>query len=114
MKNDNESIQEIIDSMSVGKRKYEEKKSLKKGFKSIEDYILHGLNILNNPSNIKETNIKKPLLQDIKKKTVKIKEDELIWKQTKKRKPSFNSHSFGKSNNKITNILKNRKVGGGN
>ena len=57
MKNDNESIQEIIDSMSVGKRKYEEKKSLKKGFKSIEDYILHGLNILNKPSNIKETNI---------------------------------------------------------
>ena len=82
MKNDNESIQEIIDSMSVGKRKYEEKKSLKKGFKSIEDYILHGLNILNRPSNIKETNIKKPLLQDIKKKTVEIKEDELIWKQT--------------------------------
>jgi len=54
MKNDNESIQEIIDSMSVGKRKYEEKKSLKKGFKSIEDYILHGLNILNKPSNIKD------------------------------------------------------------
>ena len=114
MKNDNESIQEIIDNMSIGKRKYEEKKSLKKGFKSIEDYIIHGLNILKKPSNIKETNIKKPLLQDIKKKTVKIKEDELIWKQTKIRKPSFNSHSFGKSNNKITNILKNRKVGGGN
>ena len=63
MKNDNESIQEIIDNMSIGKRKYEEKKSLKKGFKSIEDYIIHGLNILNKPSNIKETNIKKPLLQ---------------------------------------------------
>ena len=113
MKNNNKSIQEIIDKMSVGQRKYEEKKALKKGFKSLEDSIIHGIDVLEKLSKIKENIIKKPLIQDVKKNAVKIKGDELIWKQTKKRKPSFSPLSFGKGNNKTTNILKNRKVGGG-
>jgi hypothetical protein len=112
MKNDNKSIQDIIDRMSVGQRKYEEKKSLKKGFKSLEDSILQGLKIKEVSSDMKKQN-NKSLVQEVKKKIVKTKEDEAIWKQTKKNKPSLNSFSFGKSNNKTTNILKNRKVGGG-
>ena len=109
----NKSIQEIIDDMSVGKRKYEEKKSIKKGFKSLEESIQNGINMLEKSSKVKENNIKKPLVKTPKKETIKVKEDEAIWKQTKNRKPSFNPLSFGKSNNKTTNILKNRKVGGG-
>ena len=64
-------------------------------------------------SQVKENNIKKPLVKNLKKEDINVKEDEAIWKQTNKRKPSFNPLSFGKGNNKTTNILKNRKVGGG-
>ena len=113
MSDKNKSVQEIIDGMSIGKRKYEEKKSIKKGFKSLEDSIQSGINILEKSKKTSEKNIKKPLVKDLKKETVKIKEDEAIWKQTNKRKPSFNPLSFGKNNNKTTNVLKNRKVGGG-
>ena len=52
-------------------------------------------------------------VKNLKKEDINVKEDEAIWKQTNKRKPSFNPLSFGKGNNKTTNILKNRKVGGG-
>ena len=113
MKNDDEIIQKIIDKMSDGQKKYEEKKSLKKGFNSLKDSLLHSQNILVKSIEIKDKNIKKKLTQNLKKKSVKIKKDDAIWKQTNKNKPSFNSHSFGNSNNKTTNILKNRKVGGG-
>ena len=109
----NKSIQEIIEDMSVGKRKYEEKKAIKKGFKSLEESIQNGINMLEKSSKVKENNIKKPLVKGTKKDTVKEKEDKAVWQQTKKRKPSFNPLSFGKNNNKTTNILKNRKVGGG-
>ena len=109
----NKSIQEIIEGMSVGKRKYEEKKAIKKGFKSLEESIQNGINMLEKSSKVKENNIKKPLVKDTKKETTKVKKDEAIWKQTNKNKPSFNHLSFGKGNNKTTNILKNRKVGGG-
>ena len=109
----NKSIKEIIDSMSVGQRKYEEKKSIKKGFKSLEESVQNGINILEQSIKVKENNIKKPLVKDLRKEDIKVKEDEAIWKQSKKRKPSFKSLSFGKSNNKTTNIQKNRKVGGG-
>ena len=109
----NKSIQEIIEDMSVGKRKYEEKKAIKKGFKSLEESIQNGINMLEKSSKVKENNIKKPLVKDPKKEAIKVKKDEAIWKQTNKKKPSFNPLSFGKGNNKTTNILKNRKVGGG-
>jgi hypothetical protein len=69
--------------------------------------------MLEKASKVKENNIKKPLAKDLKKEAIKVKEDEAIWKQTNKKKPSFNPLSFGKGNNKTTNILKNRKVGGG-
>ncbi|MDB9762803.1 hypothetical protein OAC06_08330 [Alphaproteobacteria bacterium] len=109
----NKSIQEIIEGMSVGKRKYEEKKAIKKGFKSLEESIQNGINMLEKPSKVKENNIKKPLVKDSKKEAIKVKKDEAIWKQTNKKKSAFNPLSFGKGNNKTTNILKNRKVGGG-
>ena len=109
----NKSIQEIIEDMSVGKRKYEEKKAIKKGFKSLEESIQNGIDMSEKASQVKESNIKKPLVKNLKKEDVNVKEDEAIWKQTNKRKPSFNPLSFGKGNNKTTNILKNRKVGGG-
>ena len=109
----NKSIQEIIEGMSVGKRKYEEKKAIKKGFKSLEESIQNGIDMSEKASQVKESNIKKPLVKNLKKEDVNVKEDEAIWKQTNKRKPSFNPLSFGKGNNKTTNILKNRKVGGG-
>ena len=109
----NKSIQEIIEDMSVGKRKYEEKKAIKKGFKSLEESIQNGINMLEKSSKVKENNIKKPLVKNTNKEAKKVKKDEAIWKQTNKRKPSFNPLSFGKGNNKTTNILKNRKVGGG-
>ena len=107
------SIKEIIDDMSVGQRKYEEKKSIKKGFKSLEESIQNGIDMLEKASKVKENNIKKPLAKDLKKEAIKVKKDEAIWQQTNKKKPSFNPLSFGKGNNKTTNILKNRKVGGG-
>ena len=109
----NKSIQEIIEDMSVGKRKYEEKKAIKKGFKSIEESVQNSINILKKSSKVKENNIIKPLVKDPKKEAIKVKKDEAIWKQKNIKKPSFNSLSFGKGNNKTTNILKNRKVGGG-
>ena len=113
MQNNNKNIQEIINNMSIGQRKYEEKKAIKKGFKSIEESIQNSINMLEKINNVMEKNIKKPLVNDAKKEAVKVKEEKAIWQQTKKRKPSFNPLSFGKSNNKTTNILKNRKVGGG-
>ena len=109
----NKSIKEIIDGMSIGQRKYEEKKSIKKGFKSLEESVQNGIDMMAKSSKVRENNIKKPLVKDAKKEALKAKEDESIWKQTKKRKPSFKPLSFGKSNNKTTNIQKNRKVGGG-
>ena len=109
----NKSIKEIIDGMSAGQRKYEEKKSIKKGFKSLEESIQNGIDMLEKASQVKESNIKKPLVKNLKKEDINVKKDEAIWKQTNKRKPSFNPLSFGKGNNKTTNILKNRKVGGG-
>ena len=109
----NKSIKEIIDGMSAGQRKYEEKKSKKKGFKSLEESIQNGIDMSEKASQVKESNIKKPLVKNLKKEDINVKEDEAIWKQTNKRKPSFNPLSFGKGNNKTTNILKNRKVGGG-
>ena len=109
----NKSIQEIIEGMSVGKRKYEDKKAIKKGFKSLEESIQNGINMLEKSSKVKENNIKKPLVKDSKKEAIKVKKDEAIWKQRNKKKSAFNPLSFGKGNNKTTNILKNRKVGGG-
>ena len=41
----NKSIKEIIDGMSAGQRKYEEKKSIKKGFKSLEESIQNGIDM---------------------------------------------------------------------
>ena len=97
MNNDAKRIEQILDSMSVGKIKYETKRAIQKGFKSLEEKIQYDINLLNKENTEwleSPQQLLKKLKQEVKttaNKTAKVDKEKLLWKQTIDGKPHYSS-----------------------
>ena len=105
MNNDAKRIEQILDSMSVGKIKYETKRAIQKGFKSLEEKIQYDINLLNKENTEwleSPQQLLKKLKQEVKttaNKTAKVDKEKLLWKQTIDGKPHFSAKYFLKRHN---------------